>query len=151
MKDRGYIIPRQKGEILPSSLTSYQLLYRISRNFSRGHELDNKRHEYPRVWRCLSSKRRRAPHKLLPSRDTQARKLYSFFVSISSPPLIPGHRMQISPQPRLDGRILAAIFFPPPFPRFSIPGKIDEKAFYTGMKGFRVHPLRRREEYFKRN
>lgn len=88
MKDRGYIIPRQKGEILPSSLTSYQLLYRISRNFSRGHELDNKRHEYPRVWRCLSSKRRRAPHKLLPSRDTQARKLYSFFVSISSPPLI---------------------------------------------------------------
>lgn len=61
---------------------------------------------------CLSSssQRRRAPHKLLPSRDTQARKLYSFLVSISS--LIPGHRMQISPQPRLDGRILAAIFFP---------------------------------------
>lgn len=85
MKDRGYIIPRQKGEILPSSLTSYQPLYRISRNFSRGRELDNKRHEYPRVWRCLSPSQRRAPHKLLPSRDTQARKLYSFLVSISSP------------------------------------------------------------------
>lgn len=85
MKDRGYIIPRQKSEILPSSLTSYQPLYRISRNFSRGRELDNKRHEYPRVRRCLSPSQRRAPHKLLPSRDTQARKLYSFLVSISSP------------------------------------------------------------------
>lgn len=96
---------------------------------------------------CLSSssQRRRAPHKLLPSRDTQARKLYSFLVSISS--LIPGHRMQISPQPRLDGRILAAIFFPssplplPLLPRFSIPGKIDEKAFYTGDERFPRAPL----------